>query len=192
MDAINNSNKQVLYITGRGGSLDKGLAVYLKSLSNGFEGIALDVAFLRQPPDVQVEHIQSKILEDSNRVIIANSYGAYLTLQAMVGLNSIKNSIVLLSPVLGVAQARDRMYMSRPPLTKRLQNSFFEGDLGRPKRLSVFIGKQDELFCKEQINLLNDYFGKGAVTTLDGESHNLSHTIVKEIVSATLEVSNDN
>ena len=74
--------KSVFYITGREGSLNKGLALYLQSCTKQFDGIAVDVDFLRMQPLMQVETIQRALKADPDRLIVANSYGAYLTLQA--------------------------------------------------------------------------------------------------------------
>lgn len=53
----------VLYITGRGGSLSKGLAAYFASSIKGFEGIAVDTQFLKWRPLEQVELIRQKMAE---------------------------------------------------------------------------------------------------------------------------------
>lgn len=168
----------ILYITGRGGSLDKGLAPYLTSLADSFEGVAVDVSFLKQSPLDQVALIQSKIAENLERVVIANSYGAYLTLQSLVGLKTAPEKVLLLSPVLGIAQAKDRMYMSRPPLTGRLKEGIGSGSIAKPAMLKVLIGNQDELFNQDQIDLINNYFGKDSAIILDDETHMLSHASV--------------
>jgi len=172
----------IIYITGRGGSLEKGLAPWLKSFAHTFDGIAVDVQFLKQPPLTQVEQIQSKITENPGRIVVANSYGAYLTLQALVDLKVTPKKVLLLSPVLGIAQAKDRMYMSRPPLTGRLKEAFESNSLAKPEAFKVLMGNQDELYNQEQIALIDDYFGSGSALILDDETHMLSHEAVKAFV----------
>ncbi len=73
----------VLYITGRGGSLNKEIAVYLARNIRGFEGIAVDTQLLKRRPLEQVELIRQKMAEDPTRLVIANSYGAYLVSHAL-------------------------------------------------------------------------------------------------------------
>lgn len=172
----------LIYITGRGGCLEKGLAPQLKSIADTFDGIAVDLQFLRQPPLTQVEQIQSKIAENSDRIVVANSYGAYLTLQALIDLKVTPKKVLLLSPVLGIAQAKDRMYMSRPPLTGRLKEAFESRSLAKPETFKVLMGNQDELYNKEQIDLIDDYFGVGSALILNEETHMLSHTAVKAFI----------
>lgn len=172
----------ILYVTGRGGSLDKGLAPELQKIADSFDGIAVDVPFLKQPPITQVEQIQSKIIENPDRIVVANSYGAYLTLQALVDLKVTLKKVLLLSPVLGIVQAKDRMYMSRPPLTGRLKEAFESNSLAKPETFKVLMGNQDELYNEEQIALINDYFGAGSALILDDETHMLSHEAVKAFI----------
>ena len=172
----------LIYITGRGGCLENGLAPQLKSIADTFDGIAVDIQFLRQPPLTQVEQIQSKLTENPDRIVVANSYGAYLTLQALVDLKVTPKKVLLLSPVLGIAQAKDRMYMSRPPLTGRLKEAFKSSSLAKPETLKVLMGNQDELYNQEQIALIDDYFGSGSALILDDETHMLSHTAVKAFI----------
>lgn len=173
---------EMIYVSGRGGSLDKGLASYLSKLADSFDGVAVDVNFLKQTPLNQVEQIQSKIIENPDRVVVANSYGAFLTLQALVDLKVTPKKILLLSPVLGIAQAKDRMYMSRPPLTGRLKEAFESRSLAKPETFKVLMGNQDELYNKEQINLIDDYFGAGSALILNDETHMLSHEAVKAFI----------
>ena len=78
---------QYLYITGREGSLEKGLAAYLRSISEDFVGLAVDRIFLSIRPLQQVANLASLLREHKDHRIIANSYGAYLTLQALVDLD---------------------------------------------------------------------------------------------------------
>ena len=174
---------EILYITGRGGSLEKGLAPELNKIAHSFDGIAVDVQFLKQPPITQVEQIQSKIIENPDRIVVANSYGAYLTLQALVDLKVTPKKVLLLSPVLGIAQAKDRMYMSRPPLTGRLKEAFRSSSLVKPETFKVLIGNQDELYNQEQIALIDDYFGTGSALIFNDETHMLSHEAVKAFIS---------
>ena len=113
--------------------------------------------------------MQAKIKEDPSRLVIANSYGAYLTLQALVEAEDIPNTVLLFSPVLGIAQAKDRMYLSRPPLTKRLATAFETSTVSNPSNMRVVIGSDDELYNDQQIKLINDYFGASTVVVLPNE-----------------------
>ena len=173
----------ILYVTGRGGSLDKGLSMYLKERADTFDGVAVDVSFLKQAPLAQVEFIQAKLKEKPERLIIANSYGAYLTLQSLVECSVRLKHVLLLSPVLGIAQAKDRMYMSRPPLTGRLKEAFETITVNAPDTFKILIGGQDELYNDQQLAYVESYFGKGSIIVLENESH----MIEKSLISAFLD-----
>ena len=172
----------ILYITGRGGSLNSGLAKYLATISENFDGLALDVPFLRQELMDQIEQIADKLREHTDRTVIANSYGAYLTLQAMIDLDVTLKRVILLSPVLRTAQAKDRMYLSRPPLTKRLREAMEQDRLVRPLEFNIYIGDQDELYHPELEGRFNQYYGAGTFHVLNGGGHMLSQDCVPEIL----------
>jgi len=176
----------ILYITGRGGSLQKGLAVYLASIADEFDGVAVSPQFLRQEPLHQVQIIQEKIKEEPTRPIIANSYGAYLTLLALIGIDVTPDMVLLLSPVLGAASAKDRMYYSRPPLTNRLEAALSNNTLIRPKVTKLIMGDQDELYSPERISTIDSYFGMETAQIVAGEGHMLSQSTVQEFVNDNL------
>jgi len=186
MKDVITTNQKILYVTGRGGRLDKGLAAYLASITRDFDGVAVDVPFLRQEPIQQVAHINQKLAEDPSRIVIANSYGAYLTLQALVDLEQTLEHVVLLSPVLGVAMAKDRLYMSRPPLTGRLKRSIEEERVCVPQRMRIVVGDEDELYSPSQFNTVSQYFGSDVLTVLQGEGHSLSRLAMQSVLQETL------
>ena len=173
---------KILYITGRGGSLDKGLSVYLASITENFEGIAVDIPFLRQDPLEQVGAIHTRLASDPDRIVIANSYGAYLTLQALVDLNAPPKKLLLLSPVLGMAAAKDRMYMSRPPFTKRLKSAFSEERVAKPEWMRILVGDQDPLYNAEQFAEVGRYFGERVLGVIPGEGHGLDKQTIQYVI----------
>lgn len=177
---------KVFYITGRCGSLDKGLAKHLAETSNSFAGIAVDIPFLRQKPLTQVEQIRSAIERYDGSAFIANSFGAYLLLQALVECPHPPKKVLLLSPVLGLATAKDRMYASKPPLTKRLQAAFENNTLTRPTNVSVIIGSEDAIYNEPQDFALNTYFGANTVEVIEGEGHMLKPETVKAFLQKHL------
>ena len=178
----------ILYITGRSGSLQKGLAIYLAGIADEFDGVAVSSQFLRQEPVHQVQIIQEKIKEEPTKPIIANSYGAYLTLLALIGIDVTPDKVLLLSPVLGAASAKDRMYYSRPPLTNRLDAAFANNTLVKPKVTKLIMGDQDELYSPERISTMDSYFGMGTAQIVAGEGHMLSEQIVQEFINYNLRV----
>lgn len=166
---------EVLYITGRGGSLNKGLAAYLASSIKGFEGIAVDTQFLKRRPLEQVELIRQKIAQDPARLVIANSYGAYLVLHALAQIKDfIPENVLLLSPLLGVGREQGGFYMNIPPLLSRLEEAFHAGVVMRPKTIKFLIGELDKQISVRQVGFLEEYFGLNAVQVCSGEGHMMS------------------
>jgi hypothetical protein len=129
-------------------------------------------------PLMQVETIQSALKADPDRLIIANSYGAYLTLQALIDLDITPEKLLLLSPVLGVAKANDRMYLSRPPLTKRLKAALENKNISKPKKVKIIMGDMDELYDSDTLTLFDSYFGGKVVNILSGEGHMITEEAV--------------
>jgi acetyl esterase/lipase len=176
--------KHYVYITGREGSLEKGLAAYLRSISEDFVGLAVDRSFLSIRPLEQVAHVVSLLREHKDHRIIANSYGAYLTLQALVDLDVTPKDVILLSPVMGKAKAKDRAYMSRPPLTNRLQLALEEGRLVRPESFKLYIGDQDPIYDPLVTEDFKEYFGGDNVVVLEGQGHMLDRELTANIVTS--------
>ena len=134
----------------------------------------------------QVQIIQEKIKEEPTRPIVANSYGAYLTLLALIDIDVTPDMVLLLSPVLGAANAKDRMYYSRPPLTNRLEAALSNNTLIRPKVTKLIMGDQDELYSPERISTMDSYFGMETAQIVAGEGHMLSEQVVQEFINYNL------
>ena len=173
----------VLYITGRGGSLNKGLAAYLANSVQGFEGIAVDTLFLKRRPLEQVEFIRQKMVEDTTRLVIANSYGAYLVLHALAQIEDfIPENVLLLSPLLGVGRAQGGFYMNIPPLLKRLEEAFSVEAVMRPTSIKFLIGELDKQISTDQVSFVDEYFGLGSVQVCPGEGHMLSPQAIQKVL----------
>ena len=127
------------YITGRGGDVLGGLSKYLATLSREYRALAIDQAFLAQTFPDQVLSVRD-FCSDQNSSIIANSYGAYLLLQALIDQPPVDARMMLLSPVLGKANSKKRMLISRPPGEKALKLAILEGRIGLPNHLEILTG----------------------------------------------------
>ena len=87
-----------LYISGRGGSLNKGLGKWLHDEYN-FSVFALNNEFFKQDFKVQLLQIRESL--KGKRDIVANSYGAYLFIFSHVIDNDFTGDVIFTSPVLG-------------------------------------------------------------------------------------------
>lgn len=132
------------YITGRGGSGTGGLSAYLKTLDDDYDVLAIDADFLRQDIQGQIDTVREFIRLDAANVV-ANSYGAYLLLLALIDQPPSNIRVLLLSPVLGRAISEERMLFSRPPREKTLHKAIAELRLGMPDHLEIVTGADDEI-----------------------------------------------
>lgn len=178
----------VLYITGRGGDHTKGLGGYISNVVNDYKGLSIDVPFLRQDIDDQIKTIRRSIEACSNGIVIANSYGAYLTLLSLIDFEHEVDQVVLLSPVLGRAIAKDRMYYSRPPASVRVSSALQEKRINLPKKTSIYIGDQDELYDPELLHKYAEIIGEDRVFVLQGQRHNIDKDFMQDILKGILDV----
>ncbi|NVK32688.1 MAG: hypothetical protein HWE20_16920, partial [Gammaproteobacteria bacterium] len=178
----------VLYISGRGGDHTKGLGGHISTLVSDYRGISVDVPFLRQNIDDQLEVIRVAISDCAGGTVIANSYGAYLTLLSLIDFEHELEQVVLLSPVLGAAMAKDRMYFSRPPATQRIWTAVQERRVNLPERSAIFIGDQDELYDPPLLATYAEMMGEHKVFVLQGQRHSLSKATMQDILIARLDL----
>ena len=181
---------KVLYITGRGGDHTKGLGGYISSLVTEYNGVSVSIPFLRQDLDDQIQEIRNAIAEWGTGTLIANSYGAYLTLLSLIDFEHQLEQVVLLSPVLGKAVAKDRMYFSKPPLTKRLSSAVEEKRINFPTNTAIFIGAEDELYDPQLLNMYSQLIGEDGIFVLEGQRHNLEKNLLQDILKARLNLKN--
>ena len=172
----------ILYITGRNGHLQRGLGEYLNRLTGSFSGISLDPVFLRQPFNEQVARIQSAIESPTDYKLVANSYGGYLLLHALIDRTKIEHDVLLLSPVLGKAISLESMSFSRPPGANRLLEALEQGRIAKPRYIEIHTGKVDHSCCP----LLAAKFAEGIpadrLELIPGQGHRIDRPIVQGII----------
>ena len=172
------------YITGRGGDALGGLSKYLATLSLEYRALAIDQAFLAQTFPDQVLSVRA-FCSDQNSSVIANSYGAYLLLQALIDQPPLNARIMLLSPVLGRANSKKRMLISRPPGEKALKLAILEGRLGLPNHLEILTGSDDDS-CDASLAVETAAKLDAHVCVLQNERHMITPSRVETAVNAFL------
>ena len=165
------------YITGRGGNGEGGLSAYLATLSDDYDVLPIDPDFLAQDIQAQVDIVRDVIQLDTANVI-ANSYGAYLLLLALIDRPPLNIRVLLLSPVLGRAISEERMLFSRPPREKTLHKAIAEQRLGMPAHLEIVIGQEDEICDPALAQQLGEQLGI-SVSILPDEGHMLEPSSVE-------------
>ena len=172
----------VYLITGRGGSLEWGLGAYLTSRFGAVTGIGLSAEWLRQSHDDQIAAVMKCVAEAeaARAPLIANSYGAYLLLLALLGRPPIDTSVMLLSPVLGKTVVSGTYF--RPP-DARLFAKAIEGPMPKPRWLEIYMGAQDSGYMPTVWEKLIEALRPDRHALFEGEGHTLS----KELVGAQVE-----
>lgn len=173
---------RVIYITGRGGDANKGLGAYLKELDANRIGLSINSQFLKLSHNEQVG-VVSKLMGDfdsADTLIVANSYGAYLLLQVMLVLGSLKSRVILLSPVMGRGMLKSGMFMSRPPGERKVLEAEERGDVLAGMIVSVHVGEHDD-----SVNIcdISKRLGIVDVYVVPKEGHNLPIEYVQKIVT---------
>ena len=165
------------YITGRGGSGVGGLSAYLKTLDEDFDVLAIDSEFLEQDIQGQIDTVREFIARDTANVV-ANSYGAYLLLLALIDQPPSNIRVLLLSPVLGRAISEERMLFSRPPREKTLHQAVIEQRLGMPGHLEIVTGQEDEICDPALARQVGEQLGI-SISILPNEGHMLEPASVE-------------
>ena len=173
----------ICYVTGRYGVLESGLGEYLATLADEMFGVSLSRELMAESPLYQVAAVAGALdrAEAKRAPVIANSYGAYLTLQAMIGRGTLRTKVLLLSPVLGRIVTPTRI--SIPPLAKRLEQALESGECAA-KWLEMHIGEEDEGFDAEQFATVSRKLKSNLAVTYPGEGHSMTKNQVATISQA--------
>jgi len=172
----------ILYITGRNGHFQRGLGEYLSSLTDNLSGISLDPVFLRQSFNEQVARIQTAIESSAEHKIVANSYGGYLLMHALIGHVEVKHDILLLSPVLGKAISLESMSFSRPPGANRLLEALEQGRVAKPRHMEIHTGEVDHSCCPVLAAKFAEGIPADRFELIPGQGHMIDRPIVKGII----------
>ena len=174
-----------IYITGRGGDANQGLGAYLKTLDANRIGLSINSQFLKLSHDEQVG-VVSKLMGDfdsADTLIVANSYGAYLLLQVMLVLGSLKSQVILISPVMGRGMLKSAMFMSRPPNEHKIVEAEEKGNVLAGMRIAVHVGEHDD-----SVNIcdISKRLGIVDVYVVPKAGHDLPRAYVQKIISPHL------
>ena len=106
---------KIRYITGRGGSLDRGLSQHLASLTSDYAGLAVDSALLSLPIGQQLERVRELSQSAAGGHLIVSSYGGYLLMLSLIDAAHAPERVLMLSPLFGRSIFRESFFASRPP-----------------------------------------------------------------------------
>ena len=169
------------YITGRGGSANQGLSLYLSTLVDDHLTLANDSDLHRLSVDEQIEIITESCIPATH--LIANSYGAYLWLLSRIDAEPTDTRVLLLSPVMGRASDPEKMLSSRPPRLRGLENAITEGRINLPQQVRVVTGRDDDVCTYRTAIAQCGKLGIEDLSIAKDEEHNMSHALVSKVVT---------
>lgn len=145
-DRVDNQKRKVYYLPGRGGELLKGLGEGLISRGCEVSGRETRDDFARLDFADQVRQIQQDIKEEFAGVeakLVANSYGAYLLLNALASLPPLQGSVLLLSPILGDSTSESQRTAFSPPRANFIRSLVDKGAFPVPAKCEIHVGSED-------------------------------------------------
>ena len=172
------------FLPGRGSSLDGRLGQELQSRGYELHGRVLDGDFAKLAFPEQIDHVAADLRElDGHDIpVIANSWGAYWALHAILQNQKCYSRTLLISPILGAVRGEGRMF--KPPLSKVMEQSINEG-LFPDIELTVLVGSEDWQSPSNRCEALCEASG-GNLIVADGKGHDLGREVVTELLDKWL------
>jgi hypothetical protein len=136
----------VYYLPGWSGRLNTGLGQGLMDRGFDVSGRETRDEFRNLPFLEQVQlvanDLQSYFWTPESKVV-ANSFGAYLFLNALPLLPPYIGRVLLLSPIIGTFEDEENARTFEPPYPERLKQLLDQGEIPRPLNIEVHTGSED-------------------------------------------------
>jgi hypothetical protein len=169
--------RTVYYLPGHSGRLHTGLGEALMSRGLNLAGRETvgDFRSIRFMDQVQTvaEDLRTHFWRDDAQVV-ANSFGAYLFLNAQSVLPPYPGKVLLLSPIVGAFDHPDKPVGFSPPMPTRLMDMATSGELSCPSQAEIHVGSQDWQANPEQVARLGEMM-RIPVHIVEGNGHMLDH-----------------
>lgn len=140
------SGKRLYLIPGRGEKLGDTLGQIIMKMGYVIKCRELLSSFERLFFPEQIELVRSDLQAfywTFDAVLLGRSYGAYLLLHTLADMDPFPGKVLLFSPVIGAAIARDRLYMSFPPRAKKLLMLADSDRFPTPGYMEIHTGAED-------------------------------------------------
>ena len=182
---IQKQPKTIYYLPGHGGRLGTGLGQAL--LSRGYNvsgretvGDFKDIPFSQQVAII-AEDLRTHYWHEEARVI-ANSFGAYLFLNAQALMSPYVGKVLLLSPIVGEFSNEDSGMGFIPPHSGRLAQLAKNGTFPVPQYCEIHVGEHDWQSNPTNVTELAGLLGLNATVVPGG-----GHMLDKRYVAAVLD-----
>ena len=182
------TQRTVYYLPGHGGRLHTGLGEALMSRGLNLAGRETVDDFRRLRFMNQVETVAEDLRTHFWRAdaqVVANSFGAYLFLNAQSVLPPYPGKVLLLSPIIGAFDHPDKPMSFSPPMPTRLMDMATSGELSCPSQAEIHVGSQDWQANPEQVARLGELM-RIPVHIVEGNGHMLDHGYVNSLLERRL------
>lgn len=179
--------KSIFYISGRNGDFTTGLGEYLATKTEELNGLSLSDKFLSEEFETQLEVI-SELLSKARAkqsIIVANSYGAYLLLHAILANRIGLSKLILISPILGATYSGNRFF--KPPFSRRLHALMGETANGLVGDTIVTWGAEDDSVDQVGLQRLTSRCADTQIIKINEQKHNIDKRILAEALNLILD-----
>jgi len=172
------------FLPGRGSSLNGRLGTELQDRGYELHGRVLDGDFAKLSFPEQVDYVAADLreLDGQDIPVIANSWGAYWALHALLQNQKCYSRTLLISPILGAVRGEGRMF--KPPLSKVMERSIDES-LFPDIDLTVLVGAEDWQSPSNRCKALCDA-SDGNLIVAEGKGHDLGRETVVQVLDQWL------
>ncbi|MDA7749476.1 hypothetical protein N8913_04140 [Litoricola sp.] len=166
------------FLPGRGSSLNGRLGMELQSRGYELQGRVLDGDFAKLSFPEQVDYVAADLreLDGQDIPVIANSWGAYWALHAILQNQKCYSRTLLISPILGAVRGEGRMF--KPPLSKVMEHSINECSFPEMD-LTILVGSEDWQSPSNRCEALCEA-SDGNLIVADGKGHDLGRAVVTD------------
>ena len=173
----------IYYLPGRGGRFTGGLGAFLSELGS-VAGRELSGDFAKLSFAEQVEQVRLD-LSGQDYFVVANSFGCYLFLNAVIEMGGYGGRALLLSPVLGEAENPETGMIYCPPRAKRFMDALRESAMAFEYDVRVLVGSEDWQCNREALGLMMALRGV-VVEEVSGEDHRLEPQIIRSCLHSLI------
>ena len=173
------------FLPGRGSSLNGRLGLELQNRGYELYGRVLDGDFAKLSFPEQVDYVAADLreLDGCDIPVVANSWGAYWALHALLQNQKSYSRTLLISPILGAVRGEGRMF--KPPLSKVMERSIDES-LFPEIDLIILVGSKDWQSPSNRCKALCEA-AQGNLIVAKGKSHDLGRDVVVSVLDDWIE-----
>jgi hypothetical protein len=183
-------NRSVYYLTGMDGRLDKGLGEAISARGYKVTGRELIGEFKKLEFRTKVDLIINDLVNNhwtKDSKVIANSFGAYLFLQAQAQMSPYIGNVILLSPIIGKFTDSNKGMGFIPPRAKKLEQLVSDGKFPVPLNCQIHVGSEDWQSGPENAKAFGIKTGIRVVIE-QGSGHLLSVKYVSKLLDTFLQI----